>query len=110
MDLNKSSFLAQKEAEEKSSLNTGDPAKLVDFGERGTGPNLHESKMELINAQNSIIRMISDDINGAGVLNHEYLETLSTINTALMHGVNYLEHLDATLKSIRYSLFVDVDK
>ncbi len=113
MDISKSglrgSVISGVEAEAQSSMNTGCPAMLVDFGEREAGPNLHESRMGLVNAQNSIVRMISKDTSGAGVFNYEHLEVLSAVNDAIIHGINYLEYLDATLKSIRKGLFADVE-
>ncbi len=98
------------EAEAKSSMNTGDPVKFAYFGERKPGPNLHKSKMELIDAQNRVTNMINNDLKGPGHLTHEHLEILGGVHDAIMHGINYLEYIDGILSSIRKGLFTDVDK
>ena len=80
-------------AEEQSSLNTGDPAKLVHFSAGKTGvPTLEEVKLGLHNAQGRLARMAMNP-----AIDHTDLVALQD---SILAGINYVEHLQGTFKEI----------
>ncbi len=83
------------EAETQSSLNTGDPSKLVKIPETDA-TNIMETKAELYAAQEKLVKLINTLLQDDHI-DYEDRETLVSVSSAITKGINYLEHTQAAL-------------
>jgi hypothetical protein len=90
-------------AESLHNMNTG-----ITMGKAVEPPNpyrevktLTETKEGLQKALVEVASIITDDLGGPGRYSAVDLSRLSGVSAAILHGVNYLEHVEETFKTIK---------
>jgi hypothetical protein len=86
-------------AEGESSLNTGYRVKFIGDDSHDT-LTLKGTLSELYTAQNRLVLLINKVIVD-GIITNEEIECLTNISDALLHGINYAEHVRNVLGDLK---------
>ena len=82
----------------EGNLNTAsDPSKIIQTPKTGA-KGLEETLAILHGANNRVINMVQADMK-KGLLDADYLATLEAIGEAVLDGIAYLEHVQASIET-----------
>lgn len=81
-------------------IGAGDPAYLIGSHSNKKVASLDETKRDMYAAQTHLTNVMNSLLH-SGEYIHEDLETLASVSTAITKGINFLEHIEAVLTTMK---------